>query len=1131
MNFTHLILSTDSSIKHSILDLDDVLRDSTVLKNIDAFCVTDANNCFSAINLSLGTKRRNIKAIYGCSVMIKGQRDNHQLYLLAKSPQGYKSLMHLLSYGITKLHRVHGMPLYDFSDLQKLTDVICITGGMRGELGHSMLGYVASCNSIIERYLETFGKGNVVIDVHRLYPGDKTEELYNKRACYYADLWDIPIVATNYVLFKNREDFMTHEIKYAINAKTLLYGHMGAPFSPEQYFKTAEEMQALFADMPHAISNIAYVTAMCNVAIPTDKLPTFPCSHIDNNQVEDKLRFLGMQGLELILKNICPSFHEQYQQRLEYEMNIICTKGYAHYFIMVEDTVDWARKNNIPVGPGRGSGGGSLLAYSMGITNIDPIAHGLMFERFLNLERSSFVDFDIDFCVHGRADVIKYIKERHSQHNAAQIISYSRLAPRAAIRSICRVHGISFPKVSAITEHISAKPFTTLKGALQESEVLRQHKDKSYVMTNIFKYAELLQGIMVAVTRHAAGVLVSHCDIKDMGVYCCEGDEEHIAIQWDKDALEHIGFLKMDLLGLRTLTSMQHTCDLIKAYGYEVPDWQNLPSNDKSTLKLIGSGKTTGIFQLESPKMQETIANSQLRSFDDIASVIALYRPGPIEAGMTDDFIAIRNKRKDPVVFHESLRSTLDMTHGLLIYQEQIMRTAEILAGFSLGQGDSLQRAISKKKRQATDAFRAAFLQGGRRKGVAEALLIQVFEIIRKFAGYGFNRSHAVAYAVLTYRTAYLKAHHPIFFYIGLFAQSTLHFTRYALAALADGINILYPCVNTSEDEFTYLNASTVCYGLSFVKGLPTKVRKKIIAERSQSPFINLDDFIYRVFKSSNGQSVCMKLTEAGAFDVFRLDRAYITAYLPQGFKNAAARTKGKDPLSVEEIDYVPSTPAHITKQEIQHLKVSLHKDNILNNQFWLLQLNIIGNINKPLARGFGGRRLYTYAGFLIDTIKLSTLYIHTIQFGANSYTVFDKDLSKLELGELLVIKSYRGMYVNRHTGRKSLYAASYEERTRVNNNGKSMDPFATIECAVQKIVKKQILTVNSKEKLWKLIKLLHKLVLRTTTKPETPVPLEIRYQDLEGQIVRSFRLNPRETVYALSYVFKQVGELKYQFF
>lgn len=1083
MKFTHLILSSDYSLIHGTLRLKEIFKRKKLLRNIDCFVLTDVNNCFGAIDLSLGAKRNNLKAIYGCSILLRGSQYEHFIYLLAKNPQGYHSLMSLTSYGFQNLKRINNVPVYNWSDLVGLNNVICISGGMYGEIGHTLITEPYLAEPLIRKYIDLFGNNNLALDVHRIYPDQFEEELYNKRACYYGEKMNIPVVATNYVLFEKEEDYLIHQVKYCIETKHTLYGHAYHPFSKEQYFKTADQMIQLFQDIPAVIENIKFVTDQCNMVLPTDKLPIFPkCNINEKRNILKELKDKAIEGLWKKCPRLSNPDKKIYLYRLFYEIKIVISKGYSHYFIMIQDIVNWALHEGIPVGPGRGSGGSSLLAYCLNIIDIDPIVHCLLFERFLNAERSSFLDFDIDFCIHGRNRVIHYIKERYGNHRISQIISYSALGGRSAIRDVCRVFH-EHNKAEEIVKYIPSKLGTTLASAIEETEELKDYRDhKGWAVNRLIHYSLQLEGVIRSAGKHAAGVLVAHDNIYHMGIYCKEGEFDNSVIQWDKDGIEVIGLLKVDILGLRTLSSMQHTLKLLQERDIHLPHLKKNQLeylNDDKTLTLISQGRSDGVFQLESRKMQRLLASSKLNKFQDIVAIISLFRPGPINSGMTSTFVKIRNGQEEVWHLHPDLTQDLEETYGLIVYQEQVMKAAQILGGLTIGQGDTLQRAISKKKLSAITIFEKVFIKNGLKKGIDKNLLHSIFAIIKNFAGYGFNKSHAVAYALIAYRTAYLKANHPIFFYLGLLAQNTNYYSKYILSAMNDGIMIKQPCVNISLKEFTYFNDKTIFYGLSFIKGLSSDVIDRIIQEREEHGlFHDINDFMTRCFTGHRKISACEILIHTGAMDVFINDiypsRESMLDSLNYLFKkiNRGNSKKLQDQHGEKWLSFIPLTEAEKVKKEVYYLSVNLDKSHVVKHKYFLRFFNLTKSIQDRLPWGTRG----VYMAIVLDSFYGRNSNIVTVQIGSKEVVLFDVKRHDVEVGDIVIIKSETGSYLDRETGSLSI--------GKISSIKKIQDELASI-------LKTVVIHLNSKEELEVLSSILRHMAaknidLKKRNKPKT---------------------------------------------
>jgi DNA polymerase-3 subunit alpha len=777
------------------------------------------------------------------------------------------------------------------------------------------------------------------------------------------------------------------------------------------YFKSTEDMSQLFYDLPESISNTQYIAERCNLVIPTDNLALFPkyaaTSYRDRCNVLTDMAYTGAQTR---LAHIDEQRKiELYFPRLEYELATIISRGYVDYFLTVADFTNWAHKNNIPVGPGRGSGASSLLAFCLNITSVDPIRYKLLFERFLNIERESYPDFDIDFCFENRERIIDYIKQRYGANKVAQIISHSTLSAKIVLKDVCRVMGIKFQEANNMTKFISIKQGTKLLSAIETSSFLKKISSRG-ITKLVFKHSLDLEGIVRGSTRHAAGIIISHCPIEDLG-YFCHGDElEHKVVQWDMISLEKLGFLKCDILGLRTLTSIQKTIELVaqttgKRICFAVED----SLDDRATYDFIHTGNTDGIFQLESPGMQSVLQQLPVSDITDIIAIIALYRPGPMRSGMLSSYINIKNEKKAIQALHPLLNDILNETYGLIIYQEQIMQTARIMSGFSLGAGDKLQRVISKKQIAAIESFQTAFIRGAIVNGIEEGTAISVFNIIKEFAEYGFNKAHATSYAILTYYTAFLKLHHTVQFYIALLSTESTQINKYLVAALCDYINILPPCINDSYWEFTYVNNNTMRFGLGAVKGIGYSHYLAIENERKlNGKFQNLYDFINRVFKGKTAIKFCEILVECGALDCFLIDKDKLILQIELIFKKCKQANIEKLNSLEPWIDYPVRGSDYFSKKENMRLTINLSYNILKMHNFWLARIGNTSYISR--------RQVYNHVGVLLEwhafheRIIIKTLFNREIRY---FFLSPDKFCNKITAGSLMIFHSYQPLYVH----------------------------------------------------------------------------------------------------------------------
>lgn len=703
-----------------------------------------------------------------------------------------------------------------------MANIICLNGGQNGELGKVILAKDnIKAEEIISENIAIFGRDNYIIEIHKLEY--ENEGLYNEKALEFASEHNLIAVATNLTVFMESDDYDIHEIRACINEKTtILDESRKSKFTREQYLKSADEMYQTFSELLVLLENTLAIAKRCNVTFDLGK-PCLPTVDIPDNLTEreyfSKLCYKGLdKRLAKILGNRPADKHEHiikvYKDRLQREIDIICDMGFPGYFLIVEDFIRWSKENDIPVGPGRGSGAGSLVAYSLLITDIDPLPYGLLFERFLNPERVSMPDFDIDFCIQGRDRVIKYVEQKYGKQSVGQIITYGTMAAKGVVRDVVRVMGQSFGFGDRIAKLIPETPGTTFKKILHEGEPLYDEMQADEEVAEIVEKAQKLEGLPRSLGKHAAGIVISPTVISDFAPVYCEDKGGDIVTQFDKGDVEDVGLVKFDFLGLKNLTIIKNAIASINAKrptNQASLDISDIPLDDEKTFKLLQAGKTIGIFQLESQGMQQIVKDLGTSNFEEIIALVALYRPGPMENIPT--FVDRKHGRKQTIYLHPLLEEVLRETYGIPVYQEQVMQMAQKLAGYTLGGADLLRRAMGKKKPEEMAQQRKIFKEGAAKYHDIEAgLADEIFDQMEAFAGYGFNKSHAAAYALIAYQTAWLKAHYPDEYMAALMSGdmgNTDQLVKFILDAKNMGITVLatnvnksvYDCIAASKEQ------------------------------------------------------------------------------------------------------------------------------------------------------------------------------------------------------------------------------------------------------------------------------------------------------------------------------------------
>jgi DNA polymerase III subunit alpha len=896
--FVHLRVHTEYSLVDSVVRVDPLV-DAVASRRMPACAVTDQGNVSALVKFYRPALDRGVKPIVGADVWVAESPDDREparLTLLCQNRQGFKRLSALLTQSAQ-----HGpvagrsVLLKEWLDPAALEGLIALSGAQQGELGKVLAAGRVSRGGDVLTYWHELMPGRFYVELQRL--GRAGEREYVARAVDLAAARSVPVVATNEVCFLERDDFEAHETRVCIaQGVTLDDGSRRRDYSAEQYLKSPAEMASLFADLPEALANTVEIARRCSLEVDIGQvfLPDFrvedgraPRAYLEERAASGLAARLGVLGI--------PAAAEpRYRERLAREIEVICKMGFEGYFLIVADFIGWARENAIPVGPGRGSGVGSLVAFALGITNLDPLAHDLLFERFLNPERVSLPDFDIDFCIDGRDRVIDYVGRRYGRDRVAQIVTYGTMAARAVVRDVGRALGMPYGYVDRIAKLIPFEIGITLDKAIADDDELRAVYEQDDDVRGLIDLARRLEGLARNVGTHAGGVVIAPLPITEyMPLYA----DAHGAMltQLDKDDLEAIGLIKFDFLGLKTLTIIDRavaTINVARAGRGEPPvDIDAIPVDDPATYALLRQCQTTAVFQLESQGMRDLIKRLQPDRFDDLTAIVALFRPGPMQ--MADEFIN-RKHRHDgtlPDYLHPKLATTLKPTYGVILYQEQVMQIAQILAGYSLGGADLLRRAMGKKKPEEMAEQRAVFLKGATERGVEFARANHIFDLMETFAGYGFNKSHAAAYALIAYQTAWLKTHYPEAYMAAVLTADLDNTDR--LVVLKDelkrmGIMLDPPDVNRSVFAFTAGGERRISYGLGALKGVGHSAVEAIVSERdARGAFTTLLDLCRRVELQKLNRRVLEALVRSGALDALGPNRATLIQAVPSALQLA----------------------------------------------------------------------------------------------------------------------------------------------------------------------------------------------------------------------------------------------------
>ena len=911
--FVHLRVHTEYSLVDGLVRID-ALMDDVPDKGMNAVAVTDHCNLFAVVKGYKAAIAAGVKPIIGCDLPCHDKEKPgtiSSLVLLCQNNVGYRNLTCLVSKAYQE-GQDQGQPLIDVSWIAAFSEgLIALSGGKGGDIGQALLaGDEARAYQLAQSWMQCF-PNRFYLEIQRT--GRADEVAYNAQIVRLADALQLPLVATNDVRFLYPSDHEAHEARVCIHdGYSLADPRRNTNYSAQQYLRSADEMVALFSDLPQALQNTVEISKRCTVKLDLghNYLPNFPTP--EGSSVEAFLSDWSKQGLEqrlLQLARVKPIDRTPYDERLQIELNVINSMGFAGYFLIVADFIRWAKNNGVPVGPGRGSGAGSLVAYALLITDLDPLEYELLFERFLNPERVSMPDFDIDFCMEGRDRVIEYVAEKYGRQSVSQIITFGTMAAKAVVRDVGRVLGHPYPFVDKLAKLIPFELGITLSRALeQEEELFRRYEDEEEVK-ELFDLALKLEGITRNAGKHAGGVVIAPSQLTDYTAVYCEQGSNQLVSQLDKDDVEAVGLVKFDFLGLRTLTIINWALIIIndqRALTNLPPiDISEIPLDDKASFDLLKACQTTAVFQLESRGMKELIHRLQPDSFEEIIALVALFRPGPLQSGMVDDFIDRKHKRAKVEYSHPDLEPILKPTYGVILYQEQVMQIAQVLASYTLGGADLLRRAMGKKKAEEMAQQRAIFTSGATARGVDEDVAASIFDLMEKFAGYGFNKSHSAAYALIAYQTAWLKAHFPAAFMAAVMS-SDMDNTEKVVTFIHEceqmKLTVLSPSINRSEYTFTVGDEHTIIYGLGAIKGVGEAAIACIVEERKDNgPYKSLFDVCQRLDMRKVNRRALEALIISGSMDDWGIERAAIFASIEKaiqiGLRIHQSRSSGQTDL------------------------------------------------------------------------------------------------------------------------------------------------------------------------------------------------------------------------------------------
>ena len=898
--FVHLHLHTEFSLVDGIVRVKPLIK-AVAGMDMPAVAVTDQSNLFCMVKLYKSALSAGIKPIIGVDIWLENTKESgkpFRLLLLCQNNQGYKNLTRLVSRSYQ--HGQHlGMPIVSRSWLtpESVDGLIALSGGVLGDITQLLInGNEGEAKEQLREWMGLF-PDRFYLELQRTGRAHEDENV--RWSVDLASEFNLPVVATNDVCFLDQDDFYAHEARVCIHeSRTLDDPRRPKRYSDQQYLRSPAEMAELFSDLPEALENTVEIAKRCNVDITLGKyfLPEFPIP--DGLTEEQFFRKSCIEGLEqrldFLFDRNAADFAEKrkpYDERLKIEMDVIIQMGFPGYFFIVADFIQWGKKNHIPVGPGRGSGAGSLVAYALTITDLDPLEYDLLFERFLNPERVSMPDFDIDFCMEGRDRVIDYVAQHYGREKVSQIITYGSMAAKAVVRDVGRVLGNPYGMVDKIAKLIPFELGITLSKALEQEAELRERYEQEEDVTTLIDLALKLEGITRNCGKHAGGVVIAPTDLTDFAPLYCEEGGGGLVTQFDKDDVESVGLVKFDFLGLRTLTIIDWAIQNVKKQTGEEIDIVAIPLEDRPAFNLLKACNTTAVFQLESRGMKDLIRRLQPDCFEDIIALVALFRPGPLESGMVDDFINRKHGRAAVEFPFPELEEVLGPTYGVIVYQEQVMQISQIIGNYTLGGADLLRRAMGKKKPEEMAKQRELFIAGAEKLGFDLKKAGDLFDLMEKFAGYGFNKSHSAAYALVSYQTMWLKAHYPAAFMAAVMSSdmdNTEKVVNFIEDAYANKLAVVPPDVNSCEYKFTVADDKTIRYGLGAIKGAGESAIAAIVSERMENgPYKDLFEFCRRIDLKKVNRRVLETLIRSGSLDKLGPNRASLTASLSKALHTA----------------------------------------------------------------------------------------------------------------------------------------------------------------------------------------------------------------------------------------------------
>lgn len=968
--FVHLHCHTEYSLLDGAIRSKDLVKKAAAL-GMPAVAVTDHGNLFGAVEFYQAAKKAGVKPIIGCEVYVSpgamtergassGKDAAYHFTLLAATDEGYRNLVKLTS--AAHLEGFYYKPRVDKEFIAKHSaGLIALSGCLKGEVNSGILaGNLPAARKTAEQYRDIFGKENFFIELHD--HGIEAQRRCNPELINIARDLDLGLVAANDVHFLDRSHHESHDVMLCIGTGAMVLDEKRMRYSPELYFKSGEEMAALFGEVPESLENPFLIAERCNVELEFDK-PKYPAFEPPPGKTrEDYLAELCWAGLRARYGERAESDPEV-RERLEYELTIIKKTGFVSYFLIVWDFIHYARTQNIPVGPGRGSAAGSLIAYVLEITDIDPLRFGLIFERFLNPERISPPDIDVDFCMERRGEVIDYVRKKYGERCVSQIVTFGTMGAKSVVRDVGRVLGWSYSDGDRLAKMIPNELNITLTTALEKNPDLKSAVENEPATRQLWDHALVLEGLSRNTGIHAAGVVIGDRAL-DEYIPLCRGKENEVITQYAMNALTDLGMLKMDFLGLKTLTVLE---DAVRMIRESVPDFNlaAIPMDDKAAFDIYNRGETLGVFQMESGGITNCCKRFNVESINDIIAIGALYRPGPMQ--FIDDYIARKKGLKKIEYHHPLLELVCAETYGILVYQEQVQKSANVLAGYSLGEADLLRRAMGKKDKEKMDKERTRFVAGcGKVNQISEATAHAIFDFIAKFAEYGFNKSHSAAYGWVSYQTAFVKAHYPVEFMAALLthdASTTDRIAEVIGECTRMGIKILAPDVNRSSLLFTpemSRGENAIRFGLASIKNVGAGAMESVIADRkANGPFASMEDFCGRLDTRTVNRKILESLVKCGAFDSFKKSRAQLFSEIEQAMAAAAIIQKDRASGQVALFDGF-DIAAPVTQQSANQVEP------------WP-QNEMLGFEKELLGFYVSGHPLAAYAGHF-DSDKITTI-------------------------------------------------------------------------------------------------------------------------------------------------------------